>query len=242
MDDEYTAYLKDKSVVIVNSHAYNLLENDFPEYGHFIDSHDVVIRLHQPVSGDLWTPPPFVPYEFRPVVGKRADVLYAHFHSSWQYDSVVQAVKSFLANDGKFIIYGDAWQAIRCFGTIYDLIECYMPVRTESSDDVRRFIQAEGFFVIAGLKTLIDLWKREMKSLHMVGFTCYVSKQFPEGAKWCDILSKPNFNYLRKLCEKHETLTVDPCTQELFDTIDSKVPSKGECRWVFHADEEEIIL
>ena len=86
LDLDFAEYLKGKRVAIVGKGV----QEDTTD-GDFIDSHDVVVRIHWPIPyhGDIlpghtseekpghkWDPPPFVPEKWQPVVGKKTDIFY----------------------------------------------------------------------------------------------------------------------------------------------------------------------
>lgn len=132
----FSDYLCGRSVAIVG--RANL---DVEEQGKYIDSFDIVVRVHWPIpyhagvghndrSEDRteikWDPPPFVPAQWSSFVGKRTHVFYTSIVNGgehWCRD----IVEAFVAEGGEFICCEIPWvQRKRTSGMLVRIIPCAM--------------------------------------------------------------------------------------------------------------------
>ena len=237
----FAYYLEGKSVAIVGRAGIHEMEQ-----GEFIDSHDVVVRVHWVVPynpsdnflhGNTTSSPndpvevgQMVPAEWQSRLGKRVNVFYHRLRQSkprfWrQFIPIFQAAGGqFLCNDctGSQHIWQDA------------MARKYLPVRYvswEIKDELRLEMEQEP---LSGSVCIADILSHNVKSAYLTGFICHFNEDFPhydlplyagereKGRKQKARSRLPDLRFLARM-NKDERVTVDSNMQFLFDKYSEDV-------------------
>ena len=224
LNEEFAEYLEGKTVAIVGRSGLHDLEQ-----GEFIDSHDVVVRVHKMVPFNpsnethqsnhvQWGNDPvesgeMIVDEWAPVIGKRVNIYYHRFRKSpkwWEQFMPIfrQAGGKFFCNDcsGGQNVWGDAYPQI------------FVPVRYvswELTSQLRLELKGVPF---SGTICIADILTHNVKSAYLTGFLCYFDteieqyKSLPRNEK----SSLPDLRFLARM-NKDDRVTVDFNMQFLFD-------------------------
>ena len=205
LDLDFAEYFKGKRVAIVGKG----IQEDTTD-GDFIDSFDVVVRIHWPIPyhrdilpghtseekpGHKWDPPPFVPERWQPVVGKKTDIFYTTIQnagSEW-CKSIADAFRD---EGGKFIcewhpnIVRDSYFKYRDFvykkpnkplEDFMDRLIGFHPVRQLSRNVFDHMCYAVGCEPFGGLVAIADICRHNIDSIYLTGMQCFVSDEYPDG-------------------------------------------------------------
>lgn len=208
-DSMLADYLEGKTVAIVGH-----TKLDEMEQGELIDSHDVVVRLHDSVPHASHSPVkrtvyriPEHRYKF---VGTRTNIFYVDSLSedTNELDKMVSALK----RDGGKYICCEPWVDMWLTGFINSRIRA----RIIDIDFYRHVHTNLGSPPLSGTLIISDILRHTVKKLYLTGFHCRIS---PDGKlKNSDVQHKPwnDFNYLKRL-SKLDYVDIDPLMQGQFD-------------------------
>lgn len=226
LDHQFAEYLKGKRVAVVGCAAL-----DDMEQGDFIDSHDVVVRIHAtvPYSGyaghiprsakdiySKWEQDSFVPREWQSRVGRRVNVFYHKECEPWRMQNML---KLFQAGGGTFLCR-EFWADIH----IYQQVEInkMMPCRyltTEHNINTMAVVQNG---IHAGTQMIADILRHDIGSLYLTGFPTFFERDgsfIATADRWRREMSFYNLDWLRQLCFAYDEISVDPNMFELFDIM-----------------------
>ena len=184
LNRRFKAYLTDKSVAIVGRANLHELTQ-----GEFIDSHDVVVRVHRAVPYEPTDDEPkdnvdadyndpvlageFVPKEWHSRLGKRVDILY-HRLRKGNRDYIRTWQQIFRAAGGKFVVC-DCTSSQSSFSDAYP--HEFLPVRYvswELKSDITLKIRT---MPDGGLVCITDILTHNIKSAYITGFPCFFDEE-----------------------------------------------------------------
>ena len=221
LDYQFADYLKDKSVAIVGRAGLDDLEQ-----GQHIDSHDVVVRLHQvipyssysvPKEPSLWEYPPFVPAEWQSRIGLKTNVFY---HKEFYPPHFTAFLSAFHDSGGKFIAVEyleNLWSHSCCE------IRRLAPCRYLTNDHFLNVMESIGAPPFAGTIALGDILRHDIKSLYITGFPTFYTA---DGSFLAHEITQNsehkvfmNFNWIRNLCRLNNEITTDTNMEALFRLV-----------------------
>lgn len=224
INNRFAEYLDDKRVAIVGRANLHQLEQ-----GDFIDSHDVVVRVHStiPYTLDNAETPKLhshVPEEYRSMVGSRIDIIYHRlyhdpkpFMSKGEIDEHFRAeVSQFKANGGTFFCFADRRNIplrYTILGFISDVRYVGMPLYASLGQALGKDHIKDGIVIIA------DILSHSVKSAYITGFPCYFDDMYktrPDIADWYGARCIKELTFLYEL-SKHESVSFDPLMMGLFE-------------------------
>ena len=229
LDLQFAEYLRGKRIAIVGKGV----REDTTD-GDFIDSFDVVARIHWPIPyhadilpgqrsedkpGHKWDPPPFVPEKWQPVVGKKTHVFYTSIKeagANW----CRSIADTFRNEGGKFIC---EWHPSGAAGTNRSRrLLGYHPVRQLPREIFYHFWQVLGTEPLGGLVTLADICRHEVNSVYLTGMQCFVSDEYPDGITPGrpdnDVVPYDNFEWIRAFVRNHrDRVTIDDYMNYVFN-------------------------
>lgn len=233
LDKEFTAYLKDKSVAIVGRSGIHDMEQ-----GEFIDSHDVVVRLHNVVpyypgttqlenevvpENNPVTVGQFVPPDWHSRVGKRVDIFYHKIsypkwkdHDGGEANWIKRFLKIFEDAGGRFLCQdGTRTQD----DTALHYVQDYTLVRYVNWELKGAVASAIRDKPLAGTVVIADILRHSVKSAYITGFPCacdgIVRSDLPHSECQC---RKPNLNFIYNL-SKDDRVTCDSYMQRIFEEV-----------------------
>lgn len=223
LNKAFADYLHNRSVAIVGRTNLHQLEQ-----GDLIDSHDVVVRVHEivPYSPDYEFRPDnicdiYVPEEWRSRIGSRIDIFYhrvrantALFKDSHDIDnSTIERVDQFWKQGGKFLCYEDPRPVPLRFAIpqrITDIryvdLALYANLALEIGTDS----------VVSGIVVIGDILRHSVKSVYIAGFPCYFDAMIGQPEKWKKRQDIRQLEFLHRL-SKHDRVAFDPLMYELFE-------------------------
>lgn len=240
LDAEFAEYVRGKSVALVGVSALDNLEQ-----GDFIDSHDVVARLHSPIPypgnvgyqarSDLgiapdWRTPSFVPDEWQSRIGKRVNVFY---HKEFSPSRMKRLLHLFQNAGGEFLSVpyaANLWSA-KC-PEVRKMASC----RYLTNDHFLNTTEVVGDIVYAGSIVIADILRHDIQSLYITGFPTMLEKDgilhsaVPRSTHY---MGFKNFDWIRELCCDYEEITTDSNMTALFDIV----PNTWEEYRELHADD-----
>lgn len=224
LDREFADYLEGKSVAIVGRSGIHDLEQ-----GEFIDSHDVVVRVHWAVPYHPNEEAPidntkaaynnpvevgqFVPEEWHSRIGKRVNILY---HRIRRDDEVYMHrwLEIFHRAGGRFFC-SDSTASQDAFGEAFP--QRYVEIRYVSwelkSDITLKICEKPD----AGLVCIADILSYQVKEAYITGFLCFFDREIDSRLPHTG--ARPRLKALRFLCDldHDERVTYDGPMQQLFD-------------------------
>ena len=188
LDKEYAAYLKGKSVCIVaRGGLYNM------EQGEFIDSHDVVVRVHNmqpyssdncrqhvPVMGHIMN----VPEPWQSRVGSKCNILFfCHIMHGKPKEFVLKIftneLKAFREIGGKFLC-GESWLN---HSSLSELVwRSIFPIRYLTHDHYLNTMRAiGGSNPYGGTLVAADILRHDIERVYITGMPGYPNHKDPFG-------------------------------------------------------------
>lgn len=228
LNEKFAAYLDGKSAAIVGRSCIHDLEQ-----GKFIDSHDVVVRVHQAVpynlgdsthienrTNELNNPVKigqFVPEEWHPIVGKRVNICYPKLrHKTFNDDrnGYIRAwSKVFRDSGGKFVCR-DIMTNQNHHQHAYMLP--YVKLRYPSWELRDAITLRIGERVESGTLAIADILSHNIKQAYITGFPCGFDLEiFPDLPEPAEAPQPGNLKFLCDLCEL-ERVTCDNRMNFLF--------------------------
>ena len=222
-DAQFAEYLKGKSVAVVGCAALDNLEQ-----GDFIDSHDVVIRMHSPIPyagyegqmprADLgitpdWSTPMFVPREWQSRIGRRVDVFY---HQVEFLDELKHFLPLFRGAGGKYLAR-EFW--IHAYNYEYVAVCKRAPTRHLTHDHCINSMEAVGEGVYAGTQIIGDILRFDVGSIYLTGFPNFFDaegKFISTAPPFERRMAFYNLDWLRRLHESYDEINVDENMKSLF--------------------------
>lgn len=215
LDAAFADYIRDKSIAIVGRAQLHDMEQ-----GEFIDSHDVVARVHYPVPYTPGTDPwdwtteyieSFVPPDWQSRVGARANVFYHKVSTAREMGDVLPL---FRAAGGRFL-------SVEYSQNLYYLeapqVRAMAPCRYLTNDHWINAMVAVGHSAFGGSLAILDILRYEIKSLYITGFPCLYT---PDGVPQdLPLMSFKNLAWLRHLYESYEGIEVDRNMKRLFEIV-----------------------
>lgn len=220
LEQRFAGYVAGKRIAIVARGESMVKLN-----GEFIDSHDIVVRVHSPGHGNwapehnqhfAWDPPPFVPEVSQPFVGKRTHIYYnnwANIKNTEFIDAAIQALKDenckFLCFQSPYNILSDPGQKIYIHGKF--------PCRFINMELWSYMHKELGTTPLEGTIALVDILQYNPASVFVGGMECWQSAKFggvrPDGGGY-----QPNkdFEFLFNLWKNNDNFTVNPEVEALF--------------------------
>lgn len=210
--------------------------------GEYIDSFDVVVRIHElvpkvvlPGSQEpaIWYPPPFVPTEWHKYVGKRTDIYYDNLGDPCTRSFMKRAVESFKDEGGLFWCVQSADHYLTAMSDkwhISNIIDIRPP-----DLELHRYVQhytsptyfMMGWPPLEGTLIVADILTHDISSVFIAGMDCYVNEKAPPQKEVVQVFdnkqqhrtvcSASNFFFLRNLWEQNENVSVDPVMKSLFE-------------------------
>ena len=221
LDDDFRDYLKGKRVAIIGRAALDNLEQ-----GEWIDSHDVVVRVHQvipyegytvPAEAPRWEYPPFVPIEWQSRIGSKCSVFY---HKEFHPPNFSGLVTAFNEAGGRFLCHEyleNLWS--------YSCVEIrkMAPCRYLTNDHFLNVMEVVGDLPYAGSLIIGDLLRHDIKSLYFTGFpTMYQADGTLLPDEWIQqnkYMNFMNINWLRSLWRTYDDITTDSNMESLFQLL-----------------------
>ncbi len=223
LDHQFGDYLNDKSIAIVGRAGLDDLDQ-----GEWIDSHDVVVRIHSPVpyagyivphEAPEWTYSPFVPEEWQSRVGSHVNVFY---HKEFHVSGMEKLLPAFERAGGRFLgveYSGNLW-SYHC-----SEVRRLAPCRYLTNDHFLNMMDVVGDIPFAGSVAIGDILRHDIKSLYITGFPTFFTADgtlLPD--KWVQKnrgMNFKNIDWLRRLCDQYDAITADSNMQVIFDHIPS---------------------
>lgn len=230
LNEEYADYLRNKSVVVVGRGGLDHLEQ-----GDLIDSHDVVVRIHDMCpykSGNVRDCPSNegrhimnVPEEWQSRIGKTCNILFfSHIINFIETPEFIKKcihseAKAFQSIGGKFLC-AESWMNHRqpCemfWQELYDVRYLTM----EHYINTMRLIG--GTFPYGGTLVVSDIIRHEIKSLYITGMPMFITRHNRD-----DPFGLPNskpvndLNFLVGLAHKYPSrVSVDSNMQEAWEIV-----------------------
>ena len=229
LNREFGEFLNDKSVAILGrGMSIQSLS------GKYIDSFDVVVRIHKPVpslpgnpDGLAWQPPPFVPTTWQSIVGKRTDIYYDNLGHPCGLDFIEQVIDAFKVEGGKFWCVESPYHYISRLDD-KQFVAKHIDVRVPSLEfyDSVKFGLLGGASPLEGTLVVADILQYDIKCAFIAGMDCFCDEDNPPrkesvrmGDRYVD--KGANFFFLRDLWKKHDNITVDKVMESLFNKYKS---------------------
>lgn len=187
LNREFGDYLRGKRVAMVGKGAREEIVQ-----GNYIDSFDVVVRVHWPIPyhGDIlpgdrsedkpgikWDPPPFVPEKWQPILGKKTNIFYTSIvDASSKWCKLI--VDSFVDEGGKFI--NEIHPGVFTYLPKGKLIE-HFPVRQVTPKLYYHLLNTLNSEPYGGTLAIMDIARHEVESIYLSGFPCFISAETPDG-------------------------------------------------------------
>ena len=221
LDRQFGDYVKGKRIAVVGRSALDNLEQ-----GSFIDSHDVVVRIHEvipyagftsPMEWPEWKFPPFVPTEWHTRIGRRTNVFY---HKVFHASVMEQLLPAFRHDGGDFLCHEyleNLWY-YGCCG-----VRKVAPCRYLTNDHFLNTMEVVKYPPYSGSLVIADILRHDIESLYFTGFPTFFDRTgelLPD--KWIQENRDKNFmnlKWLRSLYESHEAITTDNNMLSLFDSV-----------------------
>lgn len=221
LNPQFTTYLTNKSVALIGRSELDLVQQ-----GEFIDSHDVVIRMHEPTPYSTkippehnHNPPSFIPAAWHNFIGRKTSVFYHRIMGGareWHRRLIAQ----FREDGGAFFCCdreGNCWKPESA--DIWNTI----PVRYLTLDHFVFVAQLINAKPLAGTIILCDILRQPIKSLYITGLPCWVDTQGNISMPSQDLLRYKfspwqDFNFVKELSH-NPRVTVDDNMQSLFNNF-----------------------
>ena len=224
----FADYLRGKRVAMVGKGVpKDIMQGDY------IDSFDVVVRVHWPIpyhDGILpgvrsedeprikWDPPPFVPKKWQPILGKKTHIFYttiAHADAKW----CKLIATTFEEEGGRFIVESNPGLMLQpMVGRMVGVYDVYQTSRSTFMH-LRKILGSEPF---GGTLAIFEICSHEVAEVYLTGFSCFISDETPDGMTE----NKPNFRtiplndfrWIRQLVNKNpDRVTVDSYMRYVFE-------------------------
>lgn len=229
---EFRDYLRGKSVAIIGRAAY--LANY--KLGKFIDSYDVVIRIHmwhihgQPQQfkneaedeANRISPKKFVPARYQINVGSHTDVLYVR--AQWLEFAEMSNMFEFLKHDGTSWIGVETFAEMQNGAAQHHYIEKhFMPVHVIPIDFYGSLSAMLNYsHPLPGTLIAAFIAQTEASKIFIVGCPCYQDVRGKEEHAKLEMIGRhktiTDFHYLRQLVRRDSRVYCDDVMQELFET------------------------
>lgn len=180
LDAQFAEYLEGKTVAIVGRSCLDDIKQ-----GEFIDSHDIVVRLHWVVpytsdddtssqnnkrsENDPVKAGEFVPRSWHPIIGKRVDVFYHRVEHKNKPEYYNAWLEVFRRSGGKWLCY-DGHRGTGHWQTHY--MQQYAPVRYVSWSLKGAVVCEIEQKAEAGTIVIADMLRHNIKSAYITGFPC----------------------------------------------------------------------
>ena len=243
LNKEYADYLRGKTVCIVGR-SEEALENNVQ--GEFIDSHDVVVRMHDmrpyralpdgkggiaKIKTNPWRPlsdsRPLmrVPDGWRPRVGSKAQILFVcciveNLTDEQKQRCFAEETEIFRANGGRFLCAEDPVNHNGLSELVWQ--ESY-PIRYLSHEHwlcTKRMLRSiSSVKPFGGGLIALDVLRNEIKSLYMTGMPCMLNPDTIDTLRDFDFqVSQTNLRLLINLADDYpDTITIDDNMREMWD-------------------------
>ena len=224
----FSDYLRGKRVAMVGKGA----PKDIVQ-GDYIDSFDVVVRVHWPIpyhDGILpgviseneprmkWDPPPFVPEKWQPILGKKTHIFYTTIaRADRKWCGLV--ARTFKEEGGRFIVESNPGLMLQPIaGRMVDVYDVYQ-TSLSTFLHLRKILGSEPF---GGTLAIFEICSHEVAEVYLTGFSCFISDETPDGMTE----NKPNFltiplydfRWIRQLVKDNpDRITVDSYMQYVFE-------------------------
>ena len=170
---QYADYLRGKSVAVVGLAPY-LLD---VEQGEYIDSHDVVIRVHGGAPGEPKPIDPKVgitPVEYYHLLGKRTNVLYSNFQ---YYSNIKRDCDIFVNTGGRFVCCANLYFAIggiKWSLGVQDMFDRETQLRIGDVGFYKDCVRNIGTCpILDGTMSLLDVIRHDFGKLYVTGVSNY---------------------------------------------------------------------
>lgn len=211
LDRRFAEYLTDKTVAIVGRGNLHILKQ-----GAYIDSHDVVVRLHRIVpytdeheDDGQWSKfnidEAYIPKKWQPYIGAKTNI---HYHRYGHKRPLMQRhIASFRKAGGMFYCFEDPGKPNLKYGDLHD----YHEVRYTNTLHMFQICEDLGARALPGTLIICDILRQPIKRAYITGFPCYFDDvKFPP-----DKGNLPNLQYLQKLC-RNPRVTCDALMRDTF--------------------------
>ena len=204
--------------------------------GDYIDSFDVVARIHWPIPyhdrilpGTLsedeprirWDPPPFVPLEWQPILGKKTHIFYTSIVGGgkrWR----AAIIEAFKADGGEFVV--ESHPGVYERAVTHRLAKsCSARQMTRDTYDVLgRELGSQAY---GGTLAIFDICSHSVREVYLTGFPCFISDETPDGMTE----AKPNaytvplndFRWIHNLVQNNQgRITIDSYMADMFEKYD----------------------
>lgn len=223
IDVKFAKYLQGKSVAIVGRASYLR----YLKQADWIDSHDVVARLHKGVPYDGTNGHPtwyynraFVDPDLQRMMGSRVNVFIKTLHDITDVDLAKDILKAFKEAGGKFITnelpyHGD------CKFVNPEVEKLVGEVRTFSWEDERELQRAIGAISLTGTNAIADIINHDVGPVYITGIPCFLD--IMDAGKRPELLPEEitkevcvkNLRYIHSIV-RQRNITVDDTMSELF--------------------------
>ena len=217
--------IQDKTVAVVGRGSY--LENI--EQGELIDSHDLVIRLHNPLphpqeNRDMIIEDgndSFVPVEWQNKLGRKTDMFAADLAFRNHFD-IRRVFQYFRDTGGKMCIMHKFYNVNDSIRQIDIIQDEFMPVFLASMENfIRLSRQMDYAFPLPGTLLIYEILLAEPKSLYYTGFSCF-QDETRLGKQAEATLARQHhplldLRFLREITTVNEHISTDEFTMKLFE-------------------------
>ena len=221
LNKAFADYLHNKSVAIAGRANLHQLEQ-----GDLIDSHDVVVRVHNVVpyfpgkGKDRYVA--FVPEEWCSYIGSRVDVLYHRIRADTLMFKEVGATDSrarkyidkFWQQGGKFLCFEDTRQVPLRFAIAQQITDIrYLDLALYANLVLEIGTERP---ILPGIVAIGDILRHSIKSAYITGFPCYFDGIVTETNYMNKRRDIRQLEFLHKL-SKEVNVSFDSLMHELFD-------------------------
>ena len=215
----FADYLADKSVAIVGRANLHELEQ-----GCYIDSHDVVVRMHRIIPytdnhvNERWSKnnidESYIPKDWQSRIGKKCNI---HYHRyGHKLPLMRRHIISFKKAGGRFYCFEDPAEPAYKYGLLHE----YGDVRYVPMSHYFDIANRIGGKVLPGTLIITDILRQPVKRAYITGFPCY----FDDAKVPPDKGNLPNLAYLAKLC-RHPRVSCDSLMRGLYERILTNEPN-----------------
>ena len=223
LNKEYAEYLRGKSVCIVGRGGLEDVEQ-----GEFIDSHDVVVRVHDmhpfnrkypdgfvPIDGRSVSSIMAVPLEWRTRVGSKCEILFCGYvldqgeSEAFMKKCFAEHTQPFSANGGKFLCAA-SWENHHHYcETVFREVH---PIRYLTMDhwlNTKRAIGGSDPY--PGTLAVTDILRHEVETVYLTGLPCFITEDnFDDPLGRVKICPVNDLGFMVRLADLHpDKVTID---------------------------------
>lgn len=216
-DEEFAEFLKGKSVAVCG--RGNSLERCD---GTYIDSFDVVVRIHGPIPGIKdeinWQPEPdFVPEAWHDRIGRKTDIFY-HDLNGVSERRCHQVFDSFFEHGGKFVGVDFTNFNTHKHPQTHSYIENEICMVRKTNPSIYFYLHKHlGSRPMAGTEILVDIIMHDVSLVYICGMARI--DHMPYNASY-DKDSKNDDRFIHGLVIEHDNIIVDSVMEKVYEEYD----------------------